>query len=180
MKKLFTGMIMIIAFFSVSSFADTVTHGWKFSENRKDGNTAMYNVGEQGGVLTLVCDVKTHKLQMNYTYKFKEYDLYVFRKFGVTDMESPSNEGKFIVGMDSTTQHVAYYNVLEADKAFSITRFPIGAKGTYEKAIAANKNIPAIQQEGDEYFLAGDDWKPMLKILAASCPINPEQDKPIF
>jgi len=180
MKKLLICLAMVISFFSVSSFAEEVSHGWKFSETRKDGNTAIYNIGEQGGVLTLSCDVKTHKLNMEYAYKFKKYDLYVFRDFGVTDMSTSSHEGKFIVGMNSTSQNVAYYNVLRADKAFVITRFPVGSKGIYEKAIAANKNIPEIQQEGDEYFLAGDDWKPMLKILAASCPINPEQDNPIF
>lgn len=141
--------------------------------------TGMYNVGEQGGVVSLVCNAKTHKLVMTYSHNGKIYDMFVFRKFGVIKMDSNDTAGKFFVGSDTVSQADVYYNVMNADKSFTIARFEVGSKAKWDIAVKAG-SIPEIRQEGDEQFLVGDDWKKLLGALSIDCPFNGTDVTPIF
>jgi hypothetical protein len=181
MKKVIIALLCVVGLFTGSAMASEF--GWKALPAIPGAPhlIGMTNRGEQGGELALICNTQTHKLNLTYNGGGKQYDVFVFRKFGVTDMNTQDRAGKFIVGMMGTTQSDVYYNVLNADKAFVVARFPIGTKAAYDKAIANNAtNMPAIQQEGDEFFLVGDDWKKLLKDISVQCPVNFDKDKVIF
>lgn len=182
MKKIIVMLVSLVALFSVSAMAVETEEGWKPVNSLETGQLiGMTNLGEHGGKLSLLCNTTTHKLVMHYVGSGKQYDLFVFRDFNHTDVNTQSLDGKFIVGMNSTTQGEVYYNVLKAKQAFVIARFPVGSGAKYLQALATgNENMPEIQQEGDEMFLVGSEMNKLLGALSTSCPVNQDKDKAIF
>lgn len=181
MKTLFAALLTVVAFFSASAFAVDEDYGWKELSVPNSKLIGMVNRGEMGGEIALICNTETHKLNVTYTGGGKQYDLFVFRKFGVQDMDTPDTAGKFIVGMMSTTQGDIYYNVLNATKAFEVARFPVGSKAIFAKAAAHPDTLKEpVEQEGSEYFLVGNDWKKLLGKLNTHCPFNLNADMPVI
>jgi hypothetical protein len=182
MKKFIIALtIALVGFANIAYGSTDMDYGWKPVVNAEGKTVGMSNVGEQGGLLNLVCDVKSHNLKLTYSMGATVYDMFVFRKFGITNMNESGNAGKFVVGTGTTSQADVFYNVLVSDKAFVIARFPIGSKSAWDKAVATNAaNGPDIRQEGDETFLAGDTWKPLLKSLSVECPFKADDKTPIF
>lgn len=182
MKKFIVMLLTVVSLFSVSAMATDTEEGWKPVTDINTGKlTAITNTGDHGGQLTLSCDGKSHKLVMTYVGGGNHYDLFVFRDFHQTDMSSSDRDGKFIVGMNATTQGDVYYNVLKAKQAFVIARFPVGSGAKYLRAVATgDTSVPEIQQEGEEMFLAGSDMKEMLRKLSKDCPVDLNKTKIIF
>lgn len=182
MKTLISALMFVVVLFSTAAFAED--YGWKeltFQDSSMKHLIGMTNRGDQGGEVALICNTKTHKLNMTYNGGGKQYDLFVFRKFGVTNVDTPDTAGKFLVGMEVTTQADVYYNVLNADKAFAVARFPVGTKAIIDKAIAKTpNNLPVIEQEGDEFFVVGNDWKNLLGKISKECPVHFNNDQVIF
>lgn len=173
----------LIFFATVAQAKTDEDFGWKAIVDHKGVIMSLSNIGDQGGLLTLTCDVKTHKLNMVYsTSDNTVYDMFVFRKFGVADMTTNDDAGKFIVGGGVTSQGSVYYNVLNANRAFVIARMPVGSKALLNKAVKNNdpEAVKQITQEGDEYFVAGDDVKRLLGALSVDCPVNSNSKDPIF
>lgn len=182
MKKIVIAVALcLIGFSSIAYGAPDKEYGWMPVVDNKGKITGMTNQGEKGGQLTLTCDVATKHLKVNYRFGGNDYDFYLFRKFGTTELTKPNQEGIFYVGAGMTPQSEVYYVVLNSDKAFTIARFPLGSKAMWDHAVTSQDPAgPKIIQEGDEVFLAGDGWKPYLKALDANCPISPSADKAIF
>ncbi|QZA70760.1 hypothetical protein AH04_288 [Erwinia phage AH04] len=182
MKKLISILMFAVVLFSGYAVAEVNKAGWMPVSSVSTGQLiGMTNIGSHGGELTLLCDVKTHKLRMDYKGGENRYDLFVFYTGDNPDMTSPDLNGKFIVGMNSTTQGQVYYNVLKAKETFVIARFPMGSGAKYLRALAiGNENIPEIQQEGDESFFAGSAMREMLHELSTSCPVNQNKDQAVF
>jgi hypothetical protein len=181
MNKFIIACIISLFGFAVTTQAAEREFGWQPSINSEGKTVGMFNVGESGGLLNLVCDAKTHKLKMSYSVGSKVYDMFIFRKFGVTDMTDTTTAGKFFVGSMMTTQGDVYYNVMNADKAFSIAFFPVGSKAKWDKAVSEQSTTgPEIEQEGTEMFLTGETTKVLLKTLTTDCPVNFEPKEPVF
>lgn len=182
MKKLISALMFVAALFSGFAVAEANKVGWvPISSLSGDNIIGMTNTGSQGGKLTLLCNTQTHKLRMDYIGGGNNYDLFVFYSGDNPNMSFPDLDGKFIVGLNSTTQGQVYYNVLKAKETFVIARFPVGSGAKYLQAVATgNSNIPEIQQEGDEQFFAGPDMRYMLHKLSSSCPIDQNKDQAVF
>ena len=180
--------IVVVAFaLALIGFANVVyavadkDFGWKPVVDESGKIIGMNNKGEQGGLLTVTCNIPTKKLKMTYHYGTKDFDFYLFRRFGVVNMTNADVDGKFYVGAGMTRQSDVYYNLANADKAFSIARWPVGSKAIWDHAVASESPTgPDLKQEGDENFLAGDGWKAYLKALDANCPINPKATVAVF
>lgn len=180
MKKIVAALILALFAFSAYAVADK-DFGWKPVVDNGGKIIGMSNKGEQGGLLKLSCDIATKKLKMEYHYGKKDFDFYLFRKFGMVDLTHNDTDGKFYVGAGITRQSEVYYNVMNADKAFTVARWPVGSKLIWDHAVKTQSPTgPEITQEGDEVFLAGDGWKPYLKALDANCPINPNSTAAVF
>lgn len=174
-------VVALLGFVNIAHAENGKEYGWKPVVDTAGKITGMSNVGEQGGVLTLTCDVATKNLKMNYRFGGNDYDFYLFRKFGAVALDKPNQEGLFYVGAGLTTQSEVYYVVLNSNKAFTVARFPIGSKAQWDHAAASKSPVPPqLIQEGDEVFLAGDEWKPYLKALDANCPIRTNSNAAIF
>lgn len=182
MKTLISVLMFAVVLFSGVVAAEENQSGWVPVNSLKDGQfIGMTNTGSHGGKLTLLCDVQTRKLRMEYNGGGNRYDLFVFYTGANPNMASQDLDGKFIVGLNNTTQGQVYYNVLKAKQTFVIARFPVGSGAKYLKAAATgDMNMPEIQQEGDEQFFAGSDMRFMLHKLSSSCPINQNKDQAIF
>jgi len=183
MKKFFICLSMIIAFFSLPAVALNQTDfGWKVLNDANGKKIGISNTGEQGGFLVLSCNDETHKLKMTYSFNGKMYDMFVFRKFGVVDLNQTGNAGKFVVGAGMVSEQEVYWNLRTADTAFTIARMPVGSKAKFDHAILTNSpNGPDIQQEGDENFIVGKgDMKVLLWGLSEHCPLDLEDKLPIF
>lgn len=182
MKKIISVLMFAVVLFSNVAVAEENLSGWvPINSLRGDQFIGMTNTGSHGGKLTLLCDTQTHKLRMEYNGGGNNYDLFVFYTGDIPNMSSRDLDGKFIVGLNSTTQGQVYYNVLKAKQTFVIGRFPVGSGAKYLKAAAlGDGNMPEIQQEGDEKFFAGSGMRYMLHKLSASCPINQNKDQAIF
>lgn len=179
--KVFLFALIGFAFVAHGASLTDADYGWKSVIDKNGKITGLSNIGEQGGLLKVTCNADTHRLKVTYSFGKQEYDMFVFRKFGVVDMKQPGSDGKFFYGTGMTTQAVVYFNVLTADKAFTIARFPIGSKVIWDNAIK-NKaaNAPEIKQEGDENFLAGEGWKATLRSMSTDCPFNANDEDGIF
>lgn len=181
MKKIYLMVVLFVSLTMFATVAQARTYGWEPLLDSKGSQIGMQNVGEQGGFLTLSCDTKTHKLKMTYSMGSDVYDFFIFRKYGVIDVTGTDRAGKFYVGSDLTSQGDVYYNVMNADKAFAISRFEKGSKAKWELSVQSKSPTPpTLKQEGEETFLVGDDWKKLLKPLAVQCPVNFQPDQPIF
>lgn len=181
MKKIISVFLFaLIMSFTVS--AESHHDGWTSVNDKYTGELiGMSNIGEHGGKLLLLCDTKTHRLDMKYEGGGNHYDLFVFYNAQEPNMDMHGNNGKFIVGLNSTTQKDVYYNVLRAKKIFVIARFPVGSGSRYLKAAAiGNSSIPEIQQEGDEKFWTGSNMQDMMKQLNVKCPISQNRNQTIF
>lgn len=179
--------IMVAIFLFLAGWANVVygvddkAFGWKPVVDTQGKIVGMSNTGEQGGVLTLTCDAKSKRLKADYHFGGTSYDFYIFRRFGVVDMTKSDMDGKFYVGAGLTRQSDVYYNITTADKAFAIARFPVGSKAIWDHAISTQAPMgPQLLQEGDEVFLAGDDYQQYVKALSLNCPVNENTETSVF
>lgn len=170
------GFLLMMGVFGLVNKAHAILpdeFGWDVTVKNKQGKaTAMAVTGEEGGVLTFACDVKTKKIKMGYSHTGMTYDFFVVRKFGSLSVDSMA--GKLMIGSGVHKQGDLYYNVLNNDKAFVVTRFPLGSKHAWEEAVRLNLDAgPDIEQEGEEFFIVGDrQWKTWLKEISEACPVK--------
>lgn len=179
MGMVFSAMVMV----TNTVGAEEQQNGWVPVSDVKTGELiGMSNTGDHGGKLSLLCDVKTHKLYMTYEGGNNRYDLFVFyHNVDQGEMNTRGTENKFIVGLNRTTQKEVYYNVLKAKQTFVIARFPVGTGAKYLKASAlGDGSVPVIQQEGDEMFSTGLAMRDMMRKLSVSCPISQNKGQAIF
>lgn len=94
-------VVALLGFVNIAHAENGKEYGWKPVVDTAGKITGMSNVGEQGGVLTLTCDVATKNLKMSYRFGGNDYDFYLFRKFGAVEMDKPNQEGIFYVGPGS-------------------------------------------------------------------------------
>lgn len=181
--KVIVGMIVFLAVIAVLTVLFTGkanAAGWEVDNVTTDGRVmSIHNRGDQGGFLKLTCDADTKHLSLQYLFEDKEYDFFMFRNFGDTDMTNTRN--KLLVGMGVTTQADVFRTLLVNSVAFSAARFPIGTKAIMDEAFRTKKpNPPELIQEGEEYFLAGTEVGSLLNKIGATCPFVTDDQTVIF
>lgn len=172
--------IAISALFLMYSSLSLANHGWVVTETDKKNNPVqLVNESEQGNQLTLTCDVNTKKLSLTYSSGITDYDFFIFRNFGEIDMSTP--HGKMIIGTSTVTQANLYKNLMDANRAFVVTYYPVGSKHAWDEAVELNlEQLPDIHQDGEAFFITGDgDIETMLKGMSVNCPID-KPAKPIL
>lgn len=139
--------------------------------------------GDQGGEIALICNTQTKRLNITYSFEGKQYDFFVIRNFGDTSQDAST---KMIVGAGIYTQADIFWHLMRDEYAFSVGRFPVGSKKLWGDAVDKTKregtNVPPpnLQQEGEEYFIAGPQIKLLLNQIGAYCPMNAEDKRPVL
>lgn len=175
--KVILTVVIALTIILYTTVADAA--GWEVDKQEGTHLLSIRNVGDQGGFLKLSCNVETKKLSLQYMFDHKVYDFFIIRKFG--DVDGNSVNGKIAVGMGTTTQAQVFHDLVVNRGAIAVIRMPVGTKAIWDKAIADNNPIPpAIEQEGEEFFLMGNDISKLMNKLGSSCPFNAEDKEPIF
>ncbi|UQT03365.1 hypothetical protein YUBABA_01590 [Serratia phage vB_SmaM-Yubaba] len=173
--KLINIILVAVSLFASSVFAA----GWEIDSTNGNKLTSIINSGDQGGVLKLSCDTSTKKLALQYMFEGKVYDFFVIRKFG--DINGSVAEGKISIGLGTTTQAQVFKELMFNKGAIAVIRFPVGTKAIWDKAIEDVAPVPpALEQEGEEFFLTGNDITTLMNKIGSSCPFNPADKDPIF
>lgn len=168
----------VLAFVSLAVSAETIP-GWHREKSPFENLIIMESHGDQGGVVSLICNRDTGRLNMTYSFKGKQYDFFILRNFGDTDLTKFT--GKLIIGTGTIDQPTLFWNVMKNEHAFVIARFPIGSKAKWEASMKDPKSHgPDLDQEGDEYFVAGQYTKMLLNHLGSGCKFDPADNTPIL
>lgn len=139
--------------------------------------------GDFGGEVALVCNKKTQRINLTYILAGKQYDFFLIRNYGDITKD-PST--KLLAGAGMLNQSDVFWHLMRDDSGFTVTRFPIGSKKKWENSIdletKTGKEVkgPGLQQEGEEFFITGPQTKDLLKKIGESCPLVPEDNRPVI
>lgn len=154
------------------------TPGWTRAHTNGNKVTTLMNVGDQGGALVVSCDVKTNNIYIDYIYEGIPIDFFILTKFGT---DGNDEEDGIIVGGGSTTQMEAYRFLLNSPHGLTVSRYAIGSRERLARSVkAGDKVAPELTYVDTEFFITGDVIRGMLNNLAASCPVDSNQNKAIF
>lgn len=169
-------VLVAIAFmgltFNTETMATAPQMGWKIDKLDQHNNViGLKNVGDQGGVMELSCNIDTGHIKLTYSFEGKSYDFYLLRRFG--DNFTPNDE-KLLIGSLSVNQPQIYTWIGRAHGGFEVERYPVGTKARWEANIKANNINAEYTPVGHEFFITGNLVYQGIIDMTKSCALNTE------
>lgn len=152
--------------------------GWKIDKLDVHNNViGIKNIGDQGGVMKLTCDIETGRINLTYSQKGKVYDFFVLRRFG-DNLSAPGT--KLLIGSATMTQAQLYAGLGGAKGGYEIEFYPVGTKAIWDTNIRTANVEAKYTPEGYEFFITGTGLPQSLIDMTKSCALDEGDSKPRY